>query len=178
MKLALIGIASLALAAPAYAADAPGFNELDKDNDGKLTRAEAARHPTLTQRFAEADGDKDGVVTRAEYLKIAAAKDFTTLREKTANAVDPDTKDKPKPEELGFNDLDKNDDGKLSRTEAAANPKVAKKFAESDGDKDGYVTRIEYLKTAAAEDWRNARDNMADFIRPDDKDKASAGSSK
>lgn len=176
--LALTGFASLALlAAPAYAADKddpPGFNELDRDKDGQITRSEAARNPTLAKRFGEADGDKDGRVSRAEYLKLMAAKDFTTLRERTADAIDPDTK--VKPEERGFNDLDKNGDGKLSRAEAAGNPRVAKKFAESDADKDGYVTRAEYLKTAAAEDWRNARDNMAEFIRPDEK--SSAGSSR
>jgi Ca2+-binding EF-hand superfamily protein len=172
-NLALAGLVSLAFAGiPAYAADnkdrdPPGFNELDRDNDGQITRSEAARNPTLAKRFGEADGDKDGKVSRAEYLKVMAAKDFTTLREKTADAIDPDSK--VKPEERGFNDLDKNDDGKLSRAEAAGNPKVAKKFSESDGDKDGFVTRAEYLKTAAAEDWRNARDNMADFIRPDEK---------
>jgi hypothetical protein len=174
--LALTGFASLALvAAPAYAADdPPGFNGLDRDNDGQITRSEAARNPVLTRRFGEADEDKDGKVTRAEYLKLMAAQDFNALRKDTAEAIDPDSK--VKPEERGFSDLDRNGDGKLSRTEAAGNPKVAQKFAQSDGDKDGFLTRVEYLKTAAAEDWRNMRDNMADFIRPDEK--SSAGSSR
>jgi Ca2+-binding EF-hand superfamily protein len=176
---ALTGFASLALlGAPLHAADnkdndPPGFNELDRDNDGGITRSEAARNPTLAKRFSEADGDRDGKVTRAEYLKIMAAKDFNTLREKTASAVDPDSKEKP--EERGFNELDKNGDGKVSRAEAARNPKVAQKFAQTDSDKDGYLTRTEYLKTAAAEDWRDFRDWAADVIRPDDK--ASAGGS-
>jgi hypothetical protein len=176
--IALTGFTSLALlASPAYAADKddpPGFNELDRDNDGQITRSEAARNATLAKRFGEADGDKDGKVTRAEYLKVMAAKDFNALRENTAEAIDPDAK--VKPEERGFSDLDRDGDGKLSRAEAAGNPKVAQKFAQSDGDKDGYLTRVEYLKTAAAEDWRNMRDNMADFIRPDEK--SSTGASK
>ncbi len=75
----------------------------------------------------------------------------------------------------GFTELDKNSDGKLSRTEAAGNPVLAKRFAETDDDRDGSVTRVEYLKTMADEDWRNMRENMADFIAPDDK--ASAGGS-
>ena len=169
---ALIGIASLALLAPAFGADAPGFNELDRDNDGQVTKAEAARNPALAKRFAEADGDKDGKVSRAEYLKEMAAKDLTSARESVANAIDPDVKDKRPP---GFNELDGNDDGKVSRAEAARSPELAKRFGEADGDRDGYVTRAEYLKAMAAVDWRNARDNMADFIRPDDK--ASGGSS-
>lgn len=178
---ALTGFATLAfLAAPAHAADEnkkddpPGFNELDRNNDGSITRSEAAGNPTLAQRFSEADGDKDGKVTRAEYLKVMAAKDFNTLRKRTADAVDPNTKEKP--EERGFNELDKNNDGKVSRAEAARNPKVAQKFAQTDSDKDGYLTRTEYLKTAAAEDWRDFRGWAADAIRPDDK--ASRGSSK
>ena len=34
--------------------------------------------------------------------------------------------------------------------------------------KDGSITRVEYLKTMAAVDWQNARENMAEFIRPDE----------
>jgi Ca2+-binding EF-hand superfamily protein len=179
---AIAGLASLALLAfPAAAADnkdsdPPGFNELDRDNDGSVSRSEAQRNPTLARRFAEADADKDGKVSRAEYLKVMAAKDFNTLREKTASAIDPDTKEKP--EERGFNELDRNGDGKVSRAEAARNPKVAQKFAQTDADKDGFLTRTEYLKTAAAEDWRDFRDWAADAIRPDDKASAGAGSSR
>jgi hypothetical protein len=93
----LIGFASLALlASPAHAADkgsdAPGFNELDKNDDGKLSRAEAAANRTLTAKFKEADGDGDGSVTRTEYLKVMAAKDFRSLREKTADFIRPDDK--------------------------------------------------------------------------------------
>lgn len=177
---ALAGFASLAfLGAPLHAADSkdnpPGFNELDRNNDGSITRSEAARNPTLAKRFSEADGNKDGKVTRAEYLKVMTAKDLNTLREKTAQAIDPDTKEKEKPQERGFNELDRNGDGRISRAEAARNPKVAQKFAQTDSNKDGYLTRTEYLKTAAADDWRDFRDWAADAVRPDDK--ASAGSS-
>ena len=96
---ALIGFATLSLlAAPAFGADTqkdndpPGFNELDKNDDGKLSRTEALGNRTLAGRFAEADGDGDGHVTRAEYLKTMAAKDFRTLREKTADFIRPDEK--------------------------------------------------------------------------------------
>src|SRR5438128_2371476 len=39
---------------PAFS-DAPGFNDLDKDRDGSLSRSEAAGNPTLAKRFNEVD---------------------------------------------------------------------------------------------------------------------------
>lgn len=97
---ALLGVASMALAfGTAHAADAkdkdkdtPGFNELDKNDDGALSKAEAAANPALAARFAEVDGDNDGKLSRMEYLKTMAAKDFRTLREKTADVIEPDDK--------------------------------------------------------------------------------------
>lgn len=167
MKLARHTLVALAFAAfaPAHAADkdAPGFTDLDRNDDGQLSRTEAGRNPALLKRFGDADTDKDGRVSRAEYLKVMAAKDFTEARKSVADAVDPDTPDRRPP---GFDDLDRDNDGKLTRGEAARNPVLAKRFDETDGDKDGRVTRFEYLKTMAGVDWRNARDNMADFIRP------------
>jgi len=99
---ALLGAASMILAfGTAHAADAkdkdkdtPGFNELDKNDDGSLSKAEAAANPTLAARFDEVDGDKDGKLSRMEYLKTMAAKDFRTLREKTADVIEPDDKAK------------------------------------------------------------------------------------
>jgi Ca2+-binding EF-hand superfamily protein len=180
---ALIGLASLTLlAAPVLGADAaakksdpPGFSALDKDSDGQLTRAEAARNSNLAKRFNEVDGDKDGRLTRGEYLKVMAAKDFRSLRQELADFVEPGSEEKERP---GFNELDRDGDGKLSRAEATRNPVLAKRFGETDDDKDGSITRVEYLKTMAAEDWQNARENMAEFIRPDGKPTAGGSSSK
>lgn len=102
MKFRLTGIAaSLALAGAVHAADAPGFNDLDRNGDGrlgraeaagnaslarefaksdagKLSRAEAAANPKVARKFAESDGDKDGFLSRTEYLKTAAAEDCAT----------------------------------------------------------------------------------------------------
>ncbi|HKA14850.1 MAG TPA: EF-hand domain-containing protein [Myxococcota bacterium] len=60
--LALMGMFALASASQAVA---PAFNELDKDHDGMLTRAEAASVKGLD--FAKADINKDGRLDRAEY---------------------------------------------------------------------------------------------------------------
>ncbi|MGH7338089.1 MAG: hypothetical protein ACREI7_10945 [Myxococcota bacterium] len=60
--LALLGV--LAFASASHAA-APAFNDLDKDHDGFLTRAEASSVKGLD--FAKADTNRDGRLDRAEY---------------------------------------------------------------------------------------------------------------
>ena len=59
---------AVALASAAQAA--PAFNELDKDHDGMLTRAEAGAVKGLD--FAKADTNKDGRLDRAEYAAAIA----------------------------------------------------------------------------------------------------------
>ena len=95
MKLATILVAASALSlamASALAADKqdraksddPGFNKLDRNNDGSLSRAEAARNPYLVQHFKDADKNGDGKVSRSEYLRVMTARDLSTLKEKVA----------------------------------------------------------------------------------------------
>ena len=60
----LAAMAVFALASASYAS-APAFNELDKDHDGMLTKAECAGVKGLD--FAKADTNKDGRLDRAEY---------------------------------------------------------------------------------------------------------------
>jgi Ca2+-binding EF-hand superfamily protein len=85
------------MSAPAYAADErqsdpPNFNQMDKNDDGALTRSEAAAHKRLTAHFDQVDDNKDGRLTRAEYLQIMARQDLYTLRENLAEFLDPDDK--------------------------------------------------------------------------------------
>ena len=70
--------------------DLPGFNQMDKDNDGALTRAEAAGNAELLKRFSEVDSDADGKLSRVEYLKAMARADFRSLREKVADFIEPE----------------------------------------------------------------------------------------
>jgi Ca2+-binding EF-hand superfamily protein len=81
---------------PAYAADEqkepPGFNELDKDDDGSLTKSEAAGNPTLASQFATVDRDGDSKLSRVEYLRTMAQKDMTALRERASEVIEPDAK--------------------------------------------------------------------------------------
>jgi Ca2+-binding EF-hand superfamily protein len=64
LRNAMAVLAVLGFASASYAA-APAFNELDKDHDGMLTKAEAASVKGLD--FAKADTNKDGRLDRAEY---------------------------------------------------------------------------------------------------------------
>ncbi|HEX7054651.1 MAG TPA: hypothetical protein VF211_12060 [Burkholderiales bacterium] len=74
----------------------------------------------------------------------------------------------------GFNKLDKNADGKLSRSEAAGNPTLAKRFKDADRDGDGNLSRTEYLMTMTAQDARTAKKKLESKMGRDDDKKSSA----
>jgi Ca2+-binding EF-hand superfamily protein len=86
--------AALALAVGSvYAADKnaradtdPGFNNLDKNNDGYLSRREAAGNPDLVSKFKAADKNHDGKLSRAEYLMVMGKKDAVTVKDKVVGA--------------------------------------------------------------------------------------------
>ena len=92
-KVAFALAVSLALAAGGTLADQakkdndPGFNALDKDHDGYLSRAEAAANPELAKNWKEADRNNDGKLSRGEYLIVMGKKDAHTAKEKVSNAV-------------------------------------------------------------------------------------------
>lgn len=92
---------ALALAfGAAYAADdkqakadaEPGFNTMDANDDGKLTRAEAAKDTSLLGKWKDADRDNDGTLSRTEYLIVKGKKDIGTVAEKVQDAVSSDDK--------------------------------------------------------------------------------------
>ena len=63
----LIAASAILASATAFAATGsraksndPGFNVLDKNHDGYLSRSEAARNPYLAKRFKQADRNGDG----------------------------------------------------------------------------------------------------------------------
>ena len=97
--------AALALAVGAgYAADEhigkdkskndPGFNALDKNHDGYLSRTEAAANPALAKKFKEADKNGDGKLSRVEYLEAMTKQDATAVKDKVEDTMDKN-KDKP-----------------------------------------------------------------------------------
>ena len=71
-------------------ANDPGFNKLDKNHDGYLSRSEAAANPTLAKRFKDADRDGDGKLSRTEYLTVMTKKDLKSAKDKVAGNKDKD----------------------------------------------------------------------------------------
>ena len=93
-KALLVGISAFALSTGAALADRPksdpGFNKLDSNNDGYLSRAEAAKNPTLAKNFKQADKNGDGKLSRTEYLTFMTKKDLGNVKEKVAGSKDKD----------------------------------------------------------------------------------------
>lgn len=88
MRIALLTLATLALAAPALAQDigapaitnaspvpsadqdAPTFEKADRNGDGKIDRREAASSKTLVKEFAGLDRDRDGRLDKGEFARL------------------------------------------------------------------------------------------------------------
>ena len=63
--------------------------------------------------------------------------------------------------DTSFRVLDKNNDGYLSKAETAGNADLAKRFAEADDNKDGKLSRMEYLKIMAKIDTHTAASKVS-----------------
>ena len=70
----------------------PGFHALDKNNDGYLSRTEAAKNPELFKKFKQADKNGDGKISRMEYLQAMTKQDANAAKNKVEDAI---SKDKP-----------------------------------------------------------------------------------
>ena len=64
------------------AKDDPGFNKLDRNNDGWLSRSEAMKNSYLRKNFKAADKDHDGKLSGTEYLEAMTKKDMASLKNK------------------------------------------------------------------------------------------------
>jgi hypothetical protein len=64
--------------------------DLDADNDGSLSRSEAAPLASLVQVFDDADADSDGKLTPEEYRAFVAANGTTTEGTAEGTADDSD----------------------------------------------------------------------------------------
>jgi hypothetical protein len=54
------------------AADAPTFESLDKNTDGRISLDEASAHDALFTAFKSLDTDQDGQLTKEEFGKYRA----------------------------------------------------------------------------------------------------------
>jgi hypothetical protein len=50
--------------------DAAVFRRLDRNNDGRVTKAEAQADPEVARRFAELDTDNSGKLEQAEFARF------------------------------------------------------------------------------------------------------------
>ena len=94
-KLVLVGVSAFALGTVATlgadkAKSDPGFNKLDANNDGYLSRTEAAKNPYLVKNFKQADKNGDGKLSRTEYLSVMTKKDLKSAKDKVAGSKDKD----------------------------------------------------------------------------------------
>lgn len=61
----------------AYAAEgdnAPKFESLDKDSNGKISLTEASEHDALFVAFKNLDKNKDGELTKEEFASYTASR--------------------------------------------------------------------------------------------------------
>jgi Ca2+-binding EF-hand superfamily protein len=146
-KLALpFALGGLALSGPVFAHGkehhAAMFNQMDTNNDGKISEAEHAAGSK--KMFDKMDANNDGRVTEDEMSAFKAGKE-EALEERAAKDKDKD-KNKDRGEEMSAKDkikeIDTNGDGFLTAGEHRDGSK--KMFEKMDTDKDGYLTRSEW----------------------------------
>ncbi len=133
--------------APVYTADqVMGF--LDKDGDKKISREEAKASPELSPAFDLVDANKDGFIDMAETKSMI---EYTKNQQSAKNA-------KKKSKEKGLTPkqviamMDKNNDGKISKSES--NAELQPFFNEIDVNEDGFVDEKE---AKVIVDYANAR---------------------
>ena len=127
--LAALGAGSAFAATQAGDAPKPARASLDKNNDGAIDKAEAAGNPRLSERFADMDKNGDGKLTADERPQRKGMRDHGRHGKSRHGE--------------GFGKLDTDGDGRISKAEAAAQPRFAERFDTMDANKDGVIDRAD-----------------------------------
>ena len=111
--------------------DRPGFSELDRDGDGKVTMAEI--EASATARFAATDTNGDGALSAEEMIAAAQNGQDDRLERRVSRMIER---------------LDSDGDGSLSASEMAARggDRMQKMFERIDADGDGALTEEEFAQ--------------------------------
>lgn len=112
------------------------WTRLDADHDGTISTTEAGADTDFNANFGKMDSDGNGMVSADEYN--AYAKSSMGTGGENANAASQAATT------LTWNDIDADQDGKLSATEVEGYENLKANFAGMDGDGDGFVTQDEY----------------------------------
>lgn len=120
------------------------FQHLDANKDGKVTKAEAKT--VADARFAKLDANKDGAITQEEAKKFHETMRAEHQKKRADQGDDKSCAGKgdEKHAHRGaglFKMSDANNDGKITRAEAAKMEE--KRFARLDANKDGVITQEE-----------------------------------
>jgi Ca2+-binding EF-hand superfamily protein len=139
--------------------DADSFAALDRNGNGRLSRAEW-RGDVAT--FRQADRNRDNQITRAEFMNAAVnydddiVEDFDSLDYDRTGRIERDEWNGTRP---AFNRLDTNRDGTLSRAELNAGTRAirtADDFSSLDRNNNGVISIGE---------WRTTHGNFIDYDR-------------
>jgi hypothetical protein len=137
-----------------------GFRNLDADRNGRITAAEWSYD---REDFRRADHNGDGVLTQREFLgeagndavagpadDQAASMDDARFRDLDGNRDNRVSRSEWRGDRVGFDRLDENRDGYLTRAEMASPDAAADDFARLDGDRNGVISRGEWMESAAS----------------------------
>lgn len=114
----------------------PRHLALDADKDGFISRNEAAARAPLAARFDGLDADKDGRLSQQELHSARA------LQQRRGQGRGHHHGGRGGAH--GMRGLDKDGDGRISRTEAEARAEFASRFAGLDLNRDGFIDRADH----------------------------------